>query len=83
MLDIKALGLLLVTLVMLYLKYFVKYDLTSVFYHAITYSLFNYIQTKTSAKCINKQLCRYCEEDCQQLNIIYLGYASEYCIVGC
>lgn len=54
-LDIKALGLLLVTLVMLYLKYFVKYDLTAVFYHAITYSLFNYLQTKTSAKCINKQ----------------------------
>lgn len=53
-LDIKALGLLLVTLVMLYLKYFVKYDLTAVFYHAITYSLFNYLQTKTSAKCINK-----------------------------
>lgn len=51
-LDIKALGLLLVTLVMLYLKYFVKYDLTAVFYHAITYSLFNYL--KTSAKCINK-----------------------------
>lgn len=47
-------GLLLVTLVMLYLKYFVKYDLTAVFYHAITYSLFNYLQTKTSAKCINK-----------------------------
>lgn len=53
-LDIKALGLLLVTLVMLYLKYFVKYDLTAVFCHAITYSLFNYLQTKTSAKCINK-----------------------------
>lgn len=53
-LDIKALGLLLVTLVMLYLKYFVKYDLTAVFYHAITFSLFNYLQTKTSAKCINK-----------------------------
>lgn len=52
-LDIKALGLLLVTLVMLYLKYFVKYDLTAVFYHAITYSLFNYLQTKTSAKFIN------------------------------
>lgn len=43
-----------ITLVMLYLKYFVKYDLTAVFYHAITYSLFNYLQTKTSAKCINK-----------------------------